>query len=103
MQQIGVIAQLSYGHGKPGAVTRRLRMAQSISTFLVMVTTDVQITQRGCGFFAPEENHEETEQSGNVDCLRSARNRRRRTNRRQLEERHQRAGLEERHQRTVLA
>jgi hypothetical protein len=30
-------------------------------TLLVVVTLNVVFTQRGCGFFPQEENHEETE------------------------------------------
>jgi len=50
-QHIRAIAHLSYGKGSARGNTPRLRMAQSISTFLVMVTGDVLISQRGCGFF----------------------------------------------------
>jgi hypothetical protein len=53
--------------------------------------------------FPQEENHEETEQSGDVVCLRCARNRRWRPIDRQLAQWHFRTRLEERHQRTVLA
>jgi OOP family OmpA-OmpF porin len=67
-----------------------------------MVTKDVLIAAL-LRLFPQEENHEETQQSGNVVCFRSACYRRWCTNYRQLEKRQQRTGLEKRHQRTVLA
>src|SRR5690606_36086403 len=50
-----------------------------------------------------EENHEETQSSGNAVCNRRHGNGCWRPDHRQLAQRHQRVGVEERHERTVLA